>query len=197
VVQEMIEIDRGNEDLWPLAGAASRISALLRLEKVRREQAALGCLDDFLGAIYAMIFARLTGFTDRVGVPIELDKVSIRAEQIALGRVRTDGKWMAGFHFNSALFRIAAAYHRALKIVLEELTSKEYAPALRPRAAERYRAWKSKDWQSTCNEAVYAEVNHLKHTPEGVYEGRQVQFKDALSATEELLELIEAWAFQP
>ena len=104
---------------------------------------------------------------------------------------------MAGFHFNSALFRIAAAYHRALKVVLAEAQSRDFAPALQPRAAALYRQWNSKDWSSARNEDVYKEVNHLKHTPKGVYEGRIVQFKDEMDAIEELLDLIESWARQP
>jgi len=37
--------------------------------------------------------------------------------------VRTSGNWLAGFHFNSALFRIAATYHRGLKVVSGKETS--------------------------------------------------------------------------
>jgi hypothetical protein len=104
---------------------------------------------------------------------------------------------MAGFHFNGALFRIAAAYHRGLKVVLGEPKSRKYAPALQSNAAALYRAWKSSDWQSRSNEAVYQEVNGLKHTPQGIYEGRTVHFNQAVEAVEELLNLIESWATQP
>ena len=103
---------------------------------------------------------------------------------------------MVGFHFNGALFRIAAAYHRVMKVVLGEPKSKEYAPALQPRAAAPYRTWKSRDWESRSNQAVYKEVNDLKHTPQGVYEGRKVQFNEAVEAVEELLDLIESWEAQ-
>jgi hypothetical protein len=197
VIQEIVEINLRDQDFTNLAGAAGRISILLKLPKVTPDKAAVGCLDDFLGGVYALIFARLGGYTDRLAVPIEPDKVAIRAEQIAKGKVRTDGKWMAGFHFNSALFRIAAAYHRGLKVVLGDPKSREFAPALQPKAAALYRTWRSSDWQSRSNEAVYREVNDLKHTPQGVYEGRTVQFKEAVEAVEELLDLIETWALQP
>ncbi len=196
-MQEIFEIDLGNQVFANLALAAGRIAALLKLPKVTPNPAAVGCLDDFLGGVYALIFARNGGYADRLNVPIEPDKVVIRAEQIAMGRVRTNGKWMAGFHFNSALFRIAAAYHRGLKVALGEPKSRECASALQPRAAALYRTWKSSDWQSCRNEAVYREVNGLKHTPQGFYESRTVQFSEAVEAVEELLNLIESWANQP
>lgn len=197
VVRKVVEVNVQDPLVGALASAASRISALLKLSKVAASPAAVGCLDDFLGAIYALIFAQLEGFADRIGVPIEADKILRRAEQTAVGTVRTDGQWMAGFHFNSGLFRIAAAYHRALKVVLGEPQSREFAPALQPRAAKLYLSWNSRGWKSGRNEDVYKEVNHLKHTPKGVYEGRTVRFKHAVEAAEELLDLIESWARQP
>jgi hypothetical protein len=196
-MQEILEIDLRDQVFTELARAARRISVLLKLPKVASDPAAFGCSDDFLGGVYALIFARLGGFSDRLGAPIEPDKVVIRAEQIATGKVRTDGKCMAGFHFNGALFRISAAYHRGLKVVLGDPNSREYAPALQPRAAALYGAWKSSRWQSRSTEAVYREVNGLKHMPQGLYEGRRVQFKEAVEAVEELLDLIESWASQP
>lgn len=193
VARRLIEVNLEDLTFAALARAGARISALLKSPKVAVDSAAVACLDDFLGAVYALIFARLEEFTDRVGVPIEADKFLVRAEQISSGSIRTDGQWMAGFHFNSALFRIAAAYHRALKVVLAEPQSRDFALTLQPRAAALYRQWNAKDWSSGRNEDVYKEVNHLKHTPKGVYKGRLVQFKDAMDAIEELLELIESW----
>lgn len=194
VIQEIVEIDIKDQVFADLTNAAGRICTLLRLPKVTGSPAALGCLDDFLGSVYALIFAKLGGFADRVGVPIEPDKVVSRAEQITMGRVRTDGRWMAGFHFNGALFRIAGAYHRGLKVVVGEPKSREYACTLQPKAAALYRTWKSSEWESRGIKAVHDQVNDLKHTPQGVYEGRKVQFKEALKAVEELLNLIESWA---
>ena len=131
-----------------LAKTASRIAVLLKLPRAQTNPDLFGCLDDFLGAIYALIFAKQCDFKDRVAIPIELDKVVKRAEQLAAGDVRTDGKWMAGFHFNSALFRMAAAYHRALKVVVGKPKTKEYAPALQPQVAKRYLQWTSQAWQT-------------------------------------------------
>src|SRR6059036_133007 len=100
-----------------LARFASRIATLLALPVVKKNPAMLGTLDDLVGAIYALIFAKESDFTNRSDRPIEIAAVGRRATQLANGRVRDDGKWMAGFHFNSAMFRMSAVYHRVLKTV--------------------------------------------------------------------------------
>ena len=33
------------------------------------------------------------------------------------GQIRLDGAWMAGFHFNSAIMRLSAVYHRFLRVI--------------------------------------------------------------------------------
>ena len=180
-----------------LAKSASRISVLLKLPKAQSDPNLFGCLDDFLGAMYALKFAKQGGFEDRVAIPIEIDKVVKRADELAGDEVRPDGKWMAGFHFNSALFRMAAAYHRLLKMVVAKPNTREFAPTLQPIAGQLYLQWTSQVWQSGKIEGVYDEVNYLKHTPKGVYAGRTVGYQDAIQAVKEVLDLIEAWARQP
>jgi len=181
-----------------LAKFAGRIAVLLRLPKVHKNTHLLGCLDDFLGAIYALWFAKERDFKDRVAIPIEVDKVVKRADQLATREVRPDGKWMAGFHFNSALLRMAAVYHRALKVVVGKPETTDFVNKLQPIAAKLYPQWTSQVWQSGNIEKVYREMNHLKHTSKGVYAGRTVGYQDAIQAVKEVfLDLIEAWAQQP
>src|SRR6266571_4708631 len=83
-----------------LARFARRIADLLRLPGVKTNPEMLGTLDDLLGAIYALIIARERDFTNRTDRRIEIAAVERRAMQLADGRIREDGKWMAGFHFN-------------------------------------------------------------------------------------------------
>ncbi len=40
---------------------------------------------------------------------------------------------------------------------------------------------------------LHGEVNDLKHTPQGLYGGRNVTYPQAVAAVDELLELFEAW----
>ncbi len=167
-----------------LMGYAGRIAKLLTAPAVRTNPDAAGSLDDFLGAVYALIQAKQHSFSNRTG-PIDITAVEKRAVQIAAGRVRTDGKWIAGFYFNNALFRTAAVYHRFLKVIT---ATNGYVPALRPIAQTLYPAW-----TSTSLDMVHSQVNDLKHTPRGVHDQRSVTYADAVNAVDELLALIEAW----
>jgi len=124
-----------------------------------------GSLDDFLGAVYALIQAKQHAFADRVG-PIEISAVQKRAQKIAIGQVRIDGKWIAGFYFNNALFRTAAIYHRVLKIVVGE---KAYVSVLVPKAKALYL-----QWTNTKLDTVHDQVND--NTDLGVGDGRYFTF---------------------
>ncbi len=169
-----------------LFGYAGRIGKLLTAPTVLANPDLAGSLDDFLGAVYALIQARHHKFTDRAGRPIDIKPVTQRAVQIAKGKVRTNGQWIAGFYFNNALFRTAAVYHRILKIVVGK--QKAYVPELLPDARKCYPRW-------TCAklDKVHSQVNDLKHTPRGVHDQRTVTYDDAVAAIGELLDLIEAW----
>ncbi len=113
----MLSLDLTDPANVALAGYARRIGALLTETAVLTNTDLAGSLDDFLGAVYALIQAKQHGFTDRTA-PIDITAVERRARMIAAGKVRLDGKWIAGGYFNNALFRTAAIYHRILKIVV-------------------------------------------------------------------------------
>ena len=169
-----------------LADCARRISQLLKSPAVTANAEAQSSLDDFLGAVYALIRAKHQGFRDRPGRTIAIKPVAQRAARIAAGDLKTDGLWIAGFYFNNALFRTAAVYHRMLKVITG---GNGYVPALLPRARTRY-----PNWASTELSKVHSQVNELKHDPQGIYHGRTVTYAEALAAARELLDLIEAWA---
>ena len=88
-----------------LAGCARRISQLLKSPAVTANAEAQSSLDDFLGAVYALIRAKHEGFRDRPGRTIAIRPVAQRAARIAVGNLKTEGLWIAGFYFNNALFR--------------------------------------------------------------------------------------------
>lgn len=110
-----LQIDVSDSDYASLSRSAGGIAKLLDEPKVRADPNLAGSRDDFLGAIYALIVAKQLNFEDRQNRPIEIATVLKRAGEVGEGKVRTDGKWMARFYFNSALFRIAAMYHRVHK----------------------------------------------------------------------------------
>jgi len=184
--QALIELDLTDPNFSKLAKESGRIAALLRLPVVQGEVRIVGCLDDLLGAVYCLVFATITKFGDRHG-PIERDKVLIRAEAVSRGSVRTDGKWMAGFHLNSAMYRLSATYDRILKTVTD--VSGDLA-AMR-NAAEKQFNWKSKNIRG-----IHGQVTALKHDRRGAHDGRRrdAGLENAYGAVGELLSLTEAWA---
>ena len=76
-----------------LAGYAGRIATLLTDATVLANTDLAASLDDFLGAVYALIQAKRHGFADRTG-PVDITAVEKRARMIAAGKVRLGGKWM-------------------------------------------------------------------------------------------------------
>jgi hypothetical protein len=177
-----------------VTGFGGRIAELLNNPEIIKDINAVGLLDDLLGAVYSLIHAKHHDFQDRTDKPIEIKVVQNRASQIQNGDVRIDGKWIAGWHFNSALFRIAAVYHRLLKLTDGNLANREYVPTLLPKVKTRYKELKGVDWSSVRTHSIHEEVNTLKHTPQGVHSARKATFEDALISISELLDLFETWS---
>jgi hypothetical protein len=84
-------------------------------------------------------------------------------------------------------------YHRLLKVVIGAPASKRYVQNLRSQAETLYQQWRGHPWSSDAACGIHAEVNTLKHTPEGVYPGRGVIFSEAVGSIAELLDLMDAW----
>jgi hypothetical protein len=174
----------------PLTEFGRRMLVLLENERVQNEKPIQASIDDLLGAVYSLIHAKSHQFVHRTG-QVEIPVVKTRARQIQFGVVRTDGRWIAGWHFNSALFRLAAVYHRLLKAVTGE--DENVADLLQP-AREMFLRQAKRNWENKCIHKIYQEVNCLKHSARGLYFSRRATFADAVSSIEELLRLAEAWA---
>ncbi len=167
-----------------LCGYAGKINGLLATPLVQANLKLAASLDDLLGAVYALIQANQLGFANRTNRATSICAVEALARQIATGDVEVDKRWLAGFYFNNALFRIAAVCHRVLQIVL---TGKDAGVnKYRAKAEGLYQGWTGGKLSM-----VHGEVITLKHTPEGVFSGRTVTYDDASSALGELLALIE------
>jgi hypothetical protein len=180
-----LTLDLQDPTYQALAHYAGRIGKLLTAPAVTANSDLAATLDDFLGAIYAFIFAKQTNFTDRLDRCIDINAVKTRAGQLAAYEVRVDGLWMGGFHFNSALFRIAAVYHRILQIV----TGKDgNVPDLQTEALSLFG-----HWMSIRLHKAYSQVNELKHEPQGIYYARLVSYREGLDAIGDLLDLTGAW----
>ena len=183
----------GDPSFQTLAELAGRVAALLQFQRVRDCGSLAACLDDLLGAIYSLMYARHYKYEDR---PHELGQADVenvlaRAKDMAGLRIRTEGKWTAGFYFNNALFRLAAVYHRVLKTLVGKEGAKFKVPELEPQAKAKYRALRNTEWVNDNLKAIHKEVNDLKHRPGGVSGGRNVLFDSAFKAVDEMLILIE------
>ncbi len=152
------------------------------------------CLDDLLGAVYSLMYAKHYEFDDRPQplAQANVDSVVVRAKDMAALKLRTEGKWTAGFYFNNALFRTSGVYHRALKILTGNELEKKNVGELRPIVENLYEQRKGSPWEHGHVKQVHDEVIDLKHTSDGIIEGRNVPFATAADAVEELLNLIEA-----
>jgi hypothetical protein len=171
-----------------LAVFAARISTLLEKPDVTKNEPLISVLDDLLGAVYALLAARQENFKGKMGKS-EFAPILDRAKLIATGKPKNSGNWMAGFHFNSAMFRISAVFDRLPK----SLASCKYGEACcQHGAAARYQKAKGKAWQMQQLHDIRKEVNAIKHEAIGVYRGRKANLNAALAAVNQILELAEA-----
>src|SRR5947209_13766219 len=189
-----LRIDLGDRYYSALAKLAERIDILLVHVEIQADANVVSSLDDLLGAIYSLVLARQYCFDDRPDRPIQLDVVSRRARQVRDGDVRLDGKWIAGWYFNSALFRLAAVYPRLLKVVSGDPQSKKPVPVLLEKVEEVHHTRRHTGWGHANTAAIHREVNTLKHSSGGVHDGRAASYQQGVSAVEELLTLLEMWA---
>lgn len=178
--------DSGNKRL---ADYGARILKLFEWPHAQQNHFLFATLDDLLGVLYALIFAKCNTrpFTGRKE-PVEVQTVIKRAEHVARGMVRTSGNWLSGFYFNSALFRIAASYHRGLKVVSGKETSGLQKGQLLEIVEAVFPSWRHSELDN-----IHNEVNQLKHDGNGLFQTRTVTWKQAQSAVEELFELFELW----
>jgi len=178
--RDVVQINIHDPTYAPLFQAASRLANLLKPPTAKSNSELPASLDDFLGSVYALIFAKQRGFKNRPDRSTSIAAIEKLARQAAAGELRTDGKWIAGFHFNSALFRIAAVSHRILQIVVGR---DDCVPTLCDEAEKLYPKWKpGHHWSNGNVRKVYREVNKLKHKRKGLLERRNVAYEDALAA---------------
>jgi hypothetical protein len=156
-----------------LSEFSRRIGGLLGLPEVQSHSPWQACLDDLLGAVYGLFYATRYNYADRthaLGAEY-LQLVLTRAKDMSSLKVRTEGLWTAGFYFNSALFRIAAVYDRALKVATGKDDKFE---KLLKETEKRFKDSQKRDWVTTNLRKVHCEVNQLKHARGSIYDGRNV-----------------------
>lgn len=190
VYDVFLQLDLTESGNKALAAYGARILRLLQSPQAEQNHYFVATLDDFLGVLYALILAKCNSrpFRGRRG-PIEARTIVKRAEHVSEGRVRVSGNWLAGFYFNSALFRIAATYHRGLKVASGKET--DHKITLWELLKIIHRAFPG--WNHEKLDDIHNEVNDLKHSAEGLFRARRVDWEQAGTAVEQLLELFELW----
>jgi hypothetical protein len=184
--------DPQNPACLRLGGFSRRIASLL-LAHANSQTGVLACLDDLLGAVYNLFYATRYEYSDRLK-PLtthDIGNVAVRASDMAQFKIRIDGKWAAGVFFNNGLFRLAGVYHRVLKITAGRPASREYPATLLLDVEQAFQVATNNPWKHGDIKAIYREVTELKHSADGIFEGRSVLFIHAIDAVDEILTLIE------
>lgn len=180
VLDIMRTFNLAHNELKSIASFASRIAVLLSKPDIKSDDDQTGVLDDLLGAVYALILAVEDGFVGKPGKS-EKEPPTTRAKQVASGQFRTDGNWMAGFHFNNAMFRISAGMERVPRAFKKGGVTAE----------RQYKAKLGTKWKKTYCAKIRDEVNRVKHDAGGVFGGRKEKLDGATLALGELLHLVE------
>jgi hypothetical protein len=94
---------RNDPEFVKLTVLAGRVAQLLGSDPPIK-QSLQAWLDDLLGAIYSLMYAKRHKFVSRPQTLAQKDigNVLIRARKMAASKLRTEGKWTARFHFNNA-----------------------------------------------------------------------------------------------
>lgn len=163
------------------------------IDSFSKEVAAVTTSDDVLlgvkgllvGSAFSLRKAHELGFSGNVGSRYPDELYSI-AHQIAAGNLPEQGSWLAGFFFNSALLRFAAAYHILLKRMFGN--TDESRKVLSKRAVE---TGKVQPDDVDMLDKVYQDTNDFKHEGGKLLRYRRIQsINDAITAGHKLISLL-------
>jgi hypothetical protein len=139
-------------------------------------------LDVIAGAIFAIFRARELEYKHRDGQLSDkyLQNLIGRLERMAEGRLPQKHGWLAGFYFNSAIQRIAAAGEQ-LAGILKRLDR---------RAKERGEVLEISNALPALDQ-IRTEVNRFKHDETGLERGRDIAPSSAVTALSEIVKTLE------
>jgi len=145
--------------------------------------------DYVLGALHGLVQAHRLGFRDRSTQYVAIYRPHLANYALEVSKTGPlDAVWTAGYHFNSGIQRLAAAFDRIPRMLDARMKKRVRGRMRSTTAKERMTEVNPKPFQHW--EAVYDEVNAFKHSPEGGAGGRTVAMNDALFAFEEMMQLI-------
>ena len=156
------------------------------------------CLTTFaFGATYALARAKELGYTDRGLHDNWKDRVK-EARLLASNlhspkrnRLEKDNKWLAGFHFNNALFRTDVGFERVTRHIALDATKKDDRKTLSDKARK---AGLARDliipWKR-----LRDEVNDMKHHNAELFKKDRMSYQEAIEALDRLIRAIQ-WCFE-
>jgi hypothetical protein len=135
-------------------------------------------LDLTVGALVSLGRAGQLGYKERIGKALSAkyyDKLNQLASGMAKGVLPDDRAWLAGYYFNSGLFRLGAA---------REITSKLLTSLDKKKATKRLNIASAK------LDVVYEEYRSLKHDLRSIRIGRRVTYEQAVESLCELVRVL-------
>jgi hypothetical protein len=136
----------------------------------------LGDLVDLtLGALVSLSRAGQLGYKERIGKPLSskyYDKLIQLANGMAKGVLPEDRPWLAGYYFNSGLFRLGAA---------REITGKLLS------SLDKRKVTKGLNIPNAKIDVVYEEYRSLKHDLRSIRMGRRITYEQAVESLCELV----------
>lgn len=141
-------------------------------------------LDVTTGAIFALFRAERLAYKHRDGQLSDeyLQNLTLRLERMAEGCLSQKHGWLAGFYFNSAIQRTAAAGEQ-LAGILKRLDRQ---------ARQQGKGLSIPNPSAELNE-VGEEVNRLKHDETGLERGRDITPSSAVAALSEIVQTLETY----
>jgi hypothetical protein len=141
-------------------------------------------LDVTAGAIFALFRAKRLAYKHRDGQLSDeyLHSLIVRLEKIAEGRLPQKHGWLAGFYFNSAIQRTAAAGEQLVGILKR----------LDRQAKQQGRVLDISNALPAL-EQIREEVNRFKHDETGLERGRHITPSSAVTALSEILQALETY----
>ena len=176
-----------------LKECAKRLAALMKDRRNKGDKLPTEITGLFVGAIHSLLLANHHGYKKDTGDTAQL--ASWASKLAEPGAAKLDEAFgndevKAGYHFNNALLRIAAVYHKALKRLFGK--DKGLRPALEKALEKRCEALWSKVKDSHLPD-IYTRVNALKH--DGNDRSGRIEIGKATLACERLLCLLKRKPF--
>lgn len=139
-------------------------------------------LDLTAGALASFLKARELKYQDddRIGKALPDDyygKLACRIRRMAEGTLPPRGRWISGYYFNSALFRLGAA-----RAIARDLFN----------AVDKLNKTKGKNLAESRTDQLYEEYRKLKHALRALRTGRNITFAQAVESLANLVDVLES-----